>query len=113
MGAETAERSTLIAHLNDQLRRSGEGGRIFLTRGVQALGEQTIMEVMIAVQEFSDFTPENDPHNEHDFGSVSVGNEQFYWKVDYYDPSLTYGSEDPADESKTCRVLTIMLQEEY
>ena len=114
MDAEIARHSTLIAELNDRLRKRGEGaGRIFLTRGVRALEEETIAEVMIAVQEFSEFTPENDPHNEHDFGAVSVGDRKFYWKIDYYDPSLTYGSEDPADESKTCRVLTIMLQKEY
>jgi len=114
MGTETATRSALIAELNDRLRQRGEGaGRILLTRGVQALGEEAIARIMGAVQEFSDFTPDNDPHNEHDLGAISVGGHDVYWKIDYYDPMLTYGSEDPADETKTCRVLTIMLQEEY
>ncbi|WP_412457945.1 DUF3768 domain-containing protein [Sphingobium yanoikuyae] len=27
----------------------------------------------------------------------------------YYDPSLEWGSEDPADAAKTIRVMTIML----
>jgi hypothetical protein len=31
----------------------------------------------------------------------------------YYDPSMEAGSEDLADESKTTRVLTIMLASEY
>ncbi|MCP5386899.1 MAG: DUF3768 domain-containing protein [Novosphingobium sp.] len=31
----------------------------------------------------------------------------------YYDPSLTYGSDDPADPAQTTRVLTVMLTSEY
>jgi hypothetical protein len=35
------------------------------------------------------------------------------WKIEYYDRELKSGSPDPADESVTTRVLTVMLAEEY
>ena len=62
---------------------------------------------------FRDFTPQNDPYGEHDFGSFAVGEERLFWKIDYYDLSLEFGSNDPADPAQTKRVLTIMLAEEY
>lgn len=113
MSAEEANRPALTAKLNDQLRRKGEEGKVFITRGIQALGCETAVQIVAAVREFDEFTPYNDPHSEHDFGTVCFGAHTIHWKIDYYDPSPTYVSEDPADESKTCRVLTIMLSQEH
>jgi hypothetical protein len=61
----------------------------------------------------AEFTDDNDPYGEHDFGSFGLCNRKFFWKIDYYDPQLEYGSEDPTDPQKTTRVLTLMLAEEY
>tara|TARA_Y100000815_G_C12948051_1_gene351839 strand:- start:59 stop:265 length:207 start_codon:yes stop_codon:yes gene_type:complete len=68
---------------------------------------------MKAVAEFNDFTSDNDPYGEHDFGTLTVGGRRINWKIDYYDNDLKYGSPDPADPSVTTRVLTIMLASEY
>ena len=62
---------------------------------------------------FDAFSADNDPHHEHDFGSFELEGEKLFWKIDYYDSDLTYGSEDPNDVEKTHRVLTIMLASDY
>jgi hypothetical protein len=36
-----------------------------------------------------------------------------FFKIDYFDPKMEFGSEDSADPAKTTRVLTIMLADEY
>jgi hypothetical protein len=105
--------ATQIARLNDAFRKTLMGGQVMLTAGVQALSELEHYEVFKAVQTFNDFSPDNDPYGEHDFGAFTVSGKKFFWKIDYYDPTLTFGSEDPADPAKTKRVMTIMLAEEY
>jgi Protein of unknown function (DUF3768) len=93
------------------LRISFTGGRLMVTAGVSALPPSTQADVLRAVQAFDSFTP--DPHGEHDFGRVEIGDCLVFWKIDYYDESLRYSSEDPADPALTVRMLTIMLTEEY
>ncbi len=100
-----------IRALNDAARGTLIGCRVMLTSGVQALGR--LPEVLAAVRSFDDFNADNDPYSEHDFGSIELFDEKIFWKFDYYDRDLTYGSPDPADPSVTVRVLTIMLAEEY
>jgi hypothetical protein len=102
-----------IRELNDLFRTTMTGGRVMLTAGVDALPSDVRAMVIRRVATFSDFTPENDPHREHDFGSLEVAGKKVFWKIDYFDAAMEFGSEDPADPSKTTRVLTIMLAEEY
>ena len=102
-----------IRALNDRLRRELIGGQIFLTPGVQGLGEATVQLLLHEIMAFDDFTPDNDPYGEHDFGRLKVNGQTILWKIDYYDRSLCYGSPDPAAEAVTTRVLTIMLSSEY
>lgn len=80
-----------------------------VTPGIRELGH--VANLIKAVRKFDSFTEENDPHGEHDFGSLEWYGVQVFWKMDYYDWALEYG-EDPL--SPRCkRVLTIMLASEY
>lgn len=103
-----------IRYLNDLFRATFVTGLVVLTEGIQALEYEDMADVITRVREFKDFTADNDPHGEHDFGAFDhpVAGKVF-WKIDYYDPSLDGGSNDPADPVKTKRVLTIMLAREY
>ena len=102
-----------IRELNDRFRSSMTGGRVMLTAGVDALPSDVKAMVIRRVATFSDFNADNDPHGEHDFGAFALAGRKFFFKLDYYDSAMEFGSDDPADPSKTTRVLTMMLAEEY
>ena len=108
-----ADQQSPIRQLNDRLRSHHKGGYHCMTNGVVALGYDTVRAIQQAVAAFSDFNGDNDPYNEHDFGSLTVAGHQVFWKIDYYDENSEYGSPDPSDPSVTSRYLTIMLAHEY
>jgi hypothetical protein len=110
---DALSKSDRIRVLNDNFRSTFVGGRVVMTEGVDALPIDTKARVILAVQSFSNFTKDNDPHGEHDFGSFSVEGETYFYKIDYYALDMDGGSEDPADPKKTTRVLTIMRADEY
>jgi Protein of unknown function (DUF3768) len=102
-----------IRVLNDNFRSTFIGGQVLLSSGVCELPIDIKAQALLAVKTFKDFTGDNDPYGEHDFGLFEVAGDTFYWKIDYYDLDCRYGSEDPSDPEKTSRVLTIMLAAEY
>jgi hypothetical protein len=102
-----------IRVLNDNFRSTFVGGQVVMTQGVDALPLDTKALVILAVQSFSNFTKDNDPHGEHDFGSFEIEGEDYFFKIDYYALDMEAGSESPADPSVTTRVLTIMRADEY
>jgi Protein of unknown function (DUF3768) len=106
-------RTARIAELNDQLRCHARGGQIAITAGVIGLGNRGVQAALEAVRNFDKFTTDNDPYGEHDFGALTVQGHKVFWKIDYYDRAMQFGSPDPADPDVTTRVLTIMLSEEY
>ncbi|MEA3043137.1 MAG: hypothetical protein QOH47_975 [Sphingomonadales bacterium] len=121
----SASATSRIRELNDAFRTKGpiwastlglarpdEDGW-YITDGVQEFGPLFVLEAIGAVQRTDSFDADNDPHGEHDFGSVTVADERIFWKIDYYDLRLRYGSDDPANPEITRRVITIMLASEY
>ena len=103
-----------IAELNDLCRKAmGIAGQVCTTPGVAALPPEDQSAIRKKIETFNDFTDDNDPYGERDFGAFDHNGHKVFWKIDYYDATLTKGSEDPSDPEQTARVLTIMLASEY
>ena len=111
-GDRNAKRAKIRA-LNDAFRRTFRGGRVMMTAGVNALEDTVQKAVVEKIRAFDAFDDDNDPWGEHDFVSVEHDGQTFFAKIDYYNRELKAHSEDAADPEKTCRVMTIMLAEEY
>src|SRR5690625_4806411 len=109
----TDDRTRQITRLNDELRITLQGGKVFATNGIRALGDKMFARILNEVRHYNNFTPDNGPYGALDFGNIEVEGHKVFWKIDYYEPDMEGGSEDPADPSQTVRVLTIMLAREY
>ena len=84
-----------------------------MTAAVATLPPDTFTAAILAMRRFDNFTPENDPYWEHDFGSFEHAGERSFFKIDTYaDASLTCGAEDPLAPG-VVRVLTLMLASDY
>lgn len=108
-----AKRTRRIRELNDQFRRTGDGGQQLITPGIVELGMRAIVDIRQLVADYDAFCEDNDPYGEHDFGNLEYQGNKVLWKIDYYDATLTAGSPDPTDPAVTTRVLTILLAREY
>jgi Protein of unknown function (DUF3768) len=102
-----------IRVLNDALRKKLTGGLAVITPGVAALGSEAVSRIVKTIAVFDDFCHSNDPHEEHDFGAFEVDGHRLFFKIDYYDRTLTLHSPDPSNPDVTERVITIMLAHEY
>src|SRR5262249_40242158 len=98
---------------NDFFRTTFTGGQVVISAAVADLPLHVKSRLFLIVQKFTAFRTDDDPYGEHDFGSFEIDGEKFFWKIEYYDQDRINGSEDPADPSKTKRVLTIMFADEY
>ncbi|WP_252734034.1 DUF3768 domain-containing protein [Paracoccus marinaquae] len=114
--AEAAE----IARQNDLFRLglvegmpAGMTGRVFMTPGIANRGPVFQSLCLVAVATFSDFTEDNDPYGDHGFAALTVNEVRIYFKIDLYDETCAFGSEEPANPGRTTRVLTVLLPSEY
>ena len=82
--------------------------RAVVTRGVNDLGPDLVFLATRAAGAFNDFTEENDPYGEHDFGSFELGGLKLFWKIDCYEKGSDYeaGADTPDNPATTSRVLT-------
>ena len=107
-------RQRRIQRLNDALRHGQcEHASIVITSGLQEKDQEYLTEVTKGISSFTNFTQDNDPHLEHDFGSIEISDDKIFWKIDYYDLAMQYHSPDAANSAVTHRVLTIMFAHEY
>src|SRR5258708_34445209 len=111
--------SEQIRELNDAFRTQPFIGaalasdELVITRGVADYGNDFADRAVTAVRRFSNFTEDNDPYGEHAFGSFDLDAVKLFWKIDYYDRKLEYGSPHPAAPALTPRLLTPPLPHDY
>lgn len=104
-----------IGALNDELRRHLATKRdlAFMTPGVAALGSKAIDLIVQTIVVYDNFNQDSDPYSERDFGAFESEGKTIFFKIDYYDTTLTFHSPDPSNPAATRRVLTVMLADEY
>ena len=108
----------IIARLNDRARLGlDRTARIVFTRnciatfgdpdGIERVLIQAALVKAMRTCTFSEDSPERD------LGIMEVRGTVVWVKIDYFDPNLEFGSENPADANITTRVLTVMLPSDW
>lgn len=109
---------TILQKQNDVFRKSvllspQKNGECVIGADIHSLDDNQKNNLFLAVAQYSDFNEDNDPYNEHDFGTIELPDiPKVMWKIDYYaDNTCTFGAEEP---SKGCyRVLSIIYAHQY
>ena len=87
-----------IRKKNDQLRQQiplvPMPHKFMMTSSVASLPEKQKFALFSKVANFNDFNEDNDPHGEHDFGTIFQDGEKYFWKIDYYDDDYQFHKED-------------------
>jgi len=88
-------------------------GMVQFSNLCQALVPEKLNQLIKLVQSAGKTDEGDNPYGENDFGTVDLNNNTYYWKIDYYDSTYSYHSEDKSDLKKTNRLLSIMHCSEY
>lgn len=102
-----------IQNLNDLLRIFHLNGEIVYSSGMSIFSNYDLCQIMRTISFYDDFNKDNNPYEEKDFGIINFKIYKIIWKIDYYDIEMKYHSPAPYDSSKTKRVMTVMLADEY
>jgi hypothetical protein len=113
MDIDTKEQVAEIRRLNDQFRTTFQGGQILLTQSFAELPDMVKASALEMVASFKDFNEENDPHEEHNYGSFDHCDHEVWWKIDCFDSKMEMASPDSADPTKTKRIMTIGLAQDW
>ena len=110
-------RLATIARLNDRCRQGlDRTARILITRAcLGAFADNRTAEIVAQAEILSalrGYQFREAKADERDRGSFEYRGTTIYFRIDYYDAAMEYGSEDPADANQTRRMLTIMLRED-
>jgi len=110
-------RLATIARLNDRCRQGlDRTARILITRAcLGTFADSRAAEIVaqaeivsaLRVYHFRDVEADERDRGNFEFRGTTV-----YFRIDYYDAAMEYGSEDPADAGQTRRILTIMLRQD-
>ena len=76
-----SKKADRIRALNDAFRRTFVGGAM-ITAGVEAMPLDQRRSLLQKVRSFDAFSQDNDPHQEHDFGSIDEAGVRCFWKID-------------------------------
>ena len=110
-------RLATIARLNDRCRQGlDRTARILITRAcLGTFADNRTAEIVAQAEILSalrSYQFRDVEADERDRGSFDYRGTVVYFRIDYYDAAMEYGSEDPSDASQTRRMLTIMLRED-
>ena len=103
------------AEFGDGEVERGVGQRHALARCLhqRELDAGALATLLQNVRGFDAFNADNDPHGEHDFGSIEQAGIRYFWKIDNYDLAHEFHSPDASNPDVTRRVMMIMRADEY
>ena len=70
------------AQKNDLFRRTCVGNQLEISPGVAALPPKVVGEALFKMRTFHEFNSQNDPYQNHDFGSFDIDGRTFLFQVD-------------------------------